>query len=134
MEEEFFATIKLKNTEEVFTKVSVLTENDTTLLLLFNPIVITEIKSQNSFKYKVESWLKTTSEDIIVIKFDDVLLITESNDDEMIHIHNEYVERKAKSLSYKNKKGCYSKLSKEMGYVSSINEAKIILERLYNDS
>jgi len=134
MEEEFFATIKFKNGEEIFTKVCAIKEEETTFLLLFNPIVIMEIRTRDDVKYKVESWLKTSSEDIILIKFDDILLITESNDNEMINIHIEFVERKAKTLSYKNKKKCHSKISREMGYVSSIDEAKIILERLYKES
>jgi hypothetical protein len=133
MEEEFFATIKFKNGEEIFTKASAVEENNVTHLLLFNPIVIMQIKTNNDIKYKVESWLKTSSEDIMLIKFDDVLLINESTDEEMIDIHTEFVHRKAKTVSYKNKKKCCSKLSREMGYVSSIDEAKVILERLYNN-
>jgi len=43
MEEEFYATIKLKNTEEIFSKVSPSDEGDKKFLLLLDPVTIDEI-------------------------------------------------------------------------------------------
>ena len=46
MEEDFYGTIKFKNGEEIFAKVAASEEEDRTMLILHNPILITEIKGK----------------------------------------------------------------------------------------
>lgn len=59
MEEDFYATLKLKSGEEIFAKVSPCEENDRMILLVSNPIIISEIKGKNGIiGYKIEPWLK----------------------------------------------------------------------------
>ena len=68
MEEDFYGTIKFKNGEEIFAKVAASEEEDRTMLILHNPILITEIKGKRGIVgYKVEPWLKTTKEDMFII-------------------------------------------------------------------
>ena len=58
MEEDFYGTIKFKNGEEIFAKVAASEEEDRTMLILHNPILITEIKGKRGIMgYKVEPWL-----------------------------------------------------------------------------
>lgn len=130
IEEDFFATIKFKNGEEIFTKVMPSQENNKTLLLLSNPITISEARSNRSgIGYRIEPWLKTSSEDMFVVNFDDVLTVSESNDVEMIFIYQSYVRQKvSKDLKGKNMN------KKEMGYISSVNDAKDILEKIFKNS
>ena len=45
MEDDFYATIKFKNGEEIFAKVSASEEEDRTMLVLSNPVMATEVKS-----------------------------------------------------------------------------------------
>ena len=124
MEDDFYATIKLKCGDEVFAKVCASDEGDRTLLLVSNPIVVEEVKSRGHLAgFKFEPWLKTSNEDLFIINLDDVLTLSESENMEMIMFYKDYVKKMNKSN--------HTKLNKKMGYVSSVNEAKELLENLY---
>ena len=47
IEEDFYATIKFKSGEEVFAKVAASEEEDRTMLIVSNPIIVQEIKSRD---------------------------------------------------------------------------------------
>ena len=127
MEDDFYATIKLKCGEEIFCRASATVEEDRTLLLLSNPITIEEIVVRGTVTgYKVEPWLKTTEEDLLIINMNDVLTMTENNNIDMIMYYEDYLR--------KNNKNNKSDLSREMGYISSVKDAKKTLEKLYKDS
>ena len=129
MEDDFYATIKFKNGEEIFAKVSASEEEDRTMLVLSNPVMATEVKVKGGLVgYKVEPWLKTTKEDLFIINMTDVLTISESNDVHMISMFQQFVQD-----SDKMKKG-EPKISRKMGYISNVNDAKDILEKLYKSN
>ena len=133
IEDDFYATVKLKTGEEVFAKVAATEEEERTFLLLTYPVIVSEVKGRNGVEgYKVEPWLKTTSEDIIIINMNDVLTIVESSDIEMISIYQKY----SRQLSFydKNLSPNQKKLSKKMGYVANINDAKELLEKIFKSS
>ena len=124
MEDDFYATLKLKCGDEVFAKVCASDEGDRTLLLVSNPIVVEEVKARGHLTgFKFEPWLKTSNEDLFIINLDDVLTLSESENMEMIMFYKDYVKKMNKSN--------LTKLNKKMGYVSSVNEAKELLENLY---
>jgi len=129
IEEDFYATLKLKSGEEIFAKVAASEEEDRTLLLISNPITVNEIKSRiGVVGYKLEPWLKTTKDDMFILNLEDVLTMSESSDIEMIQMYQSFVRQ-----SYKDKKG-QPKLSRKMGYISTVNDAKEILEKLFKNS
>ncbi len=129
IEEDFYATLKLKTGEEIFAKVAATEEDDRTLLLLSNPIIVAEIKGRTGVMgYKIEPWLKTTTEDMFIINIDDVLTMTESSDIEMISMYQTYCRESDKTR--KNQ----AKISRKMGYLANVNDAKEILEKLFKDS
>jgi hypothetical protein len=129
IEEDFYATIKLKSGEEIFAKVAASEEEDRTMLIISNPIMISEVKSRVGIVgYKFEPWLKTTTEDMFIIKLDDVLTLSESSDIEMIMMYQSYIRQ-----SYKEKRNEY-KPNRRMGYIANVNDAKEILEKLYKSS
>ena len=129
IEDDFYATVKLKTGEEIFAKVAASEEEDKTFLLVTNPIIIGEIKLRgNVVGYKVEPWLKTTTEDLFVINLEDILTMSESNDIEMISIYQNYVRESG------NKGRSKPKISREMGYIANVNDAKELLEKLYKSS
>ena len=131
IEDDFFATIKFKSGEEIFCKVASTQEEDKIILLVADPVIIAEIKGRTGIVgYKVEPWLKTTKDDIFLVNLDDVLTMSESSDTEMINMHQQYVK-------YNDKKGDGSskyKLNRKMGYLSTIDEAKNALEKIYKDN
>ena len=129
MEDDFYATIKFKNGEEIFAKVSASEEEDRTMLVISHPITTVEIKQRGQMVgYKVEPWLKTTKDDMFIINMDNVLTMSESSDIHMINMYQQFVQDSAR-----DKKG-QPKLSRKMGYLSSVNDAKDILEKLYKSS
>jgi len=127
IEDDFYATIKLKSGEEIFSKVAASEEVDKTLLIVSNPVIVKEIKGKlnNVVGYKVEPWLKTTKDDMFILNLDNVLTMSESTDIEMIMMYQEYIR------TNDNSDVPYSKLSREMGYISTVDDAKEILEKLY---
>ena len=127
IEEDFYATLKLKSGEEIFGKVIVSEEQEECIILIHTPVTICELKSRSGIAgYKLEPWLKTSSEDLFVIKFENILTISESKDIEMITMHQRFVETYSR---YKNKKS--PKLTRKMGYLSNVDDAKKLLEKLY---
>ena len=129
MEDDFYATIKFKNGEEIFAKVAASEEEDRTMLVIHNPITAVEIKQRGQMVgYKVEPWLKTTKEDMFIINLSDVLTMSESDDVHMISMFQQFVQDQSRA----QKK--MPKLGRKMGYLSTVNDAKDILEKLYKSS
>jgi len=129
IEEDFYATLKLKSGEEIFAKVAASEEEDRTLLIITNPIVVNEIKSRiGVVGYKLEPWLKTTKDDMFILDMSDILTMSESSDIEMIEMYQSFVRHSSKD----GKNG--PKLSRKMGYITTVNDAKDILEKLFKNS
>jgi hypothetical protein len=129
IEEDFYATVKLKTGEEIFAKVAASEEEDRTMLIISSPVIISEIKSDKFgiIGYKFEPWLKTTTEDLFIIKLEDVITMTESSDIEMIIMYQNY-------LRQSKKEGNHSKINRRMGYLSNVHDAKEILEKIFKSS
>ena len=125
IEDDFFSTVKLKSGEEIFAKVAASEEDGRTMLLITNPIVVNEIKGKmGTVGYKVEPWLKTTTEDMFIINLDDLLTMSESNDIEMIMMYQNYVRS--------SKKDTNTKINRRMGYVGNVHDTKELLEKIFN--
>ena len=128
IEDDFYATLKLKTGEEIFCKVAASEEEDRTLLIVTNPIIVSEIKGRTGVVgYKLEPWLKTTTEDMFILNVEDILTMSESSDIEMIMMYQNYIRQSTVD-------GNQSKLNRRMGYLSNVNDAKEILEKLYKNS
>ena len=129
MEEDFYATIKLKTGEEIFAKVSATDENDETILIVVSPIIVSEIKNRlGVVGYKLEPWLKTTKDDMFIIKLNDILTMSESSDIEMIMMYQSYIRKSNKDDTSE------SKINRRMGYLANVDDAKELLEKLYKNS
>ena len=127
IEDDFYATVKLKTGEEIFCKVAASEEDDRTMLIVSNPIIVSEIKGRSGVVgYKLEPWLKTTTEDMFILNLEDVLTLSESSDIEMIMMYQSYVRSGSKDSK--------TKIDKKMGYIANVNDAKEILEKLYKNS
>jgi hypothetical protein len=128
IEEDFYATVKLKTGEEIFARVAASEEEDKTMLIISNPIIVSEIKGRTGvIGYKVEPWLKTTTDDMFLVNIEDVLTLSESSDVEMIMVYQNYVRQS-------RKEGNHSKLNRKMGYISNVHDAKEILEKIFKNS
>ena len=128
IEDEFYASIKLRYSgEEIFGKVAASEEEDRTLLIVSNPIVITETKVRSKTAgYKMEPWLKTSTEDMFILNMDDVLTMSESTSIEMILAYEDFVGKMFRSN--------YSELDRKMGYLGTVEDTKKSLEKLFKAS
>jgi len=125
---EFPATIKLTTGEEIFA--IVLPEKD--FLMLYEPVIITEIKTMNGdYGYKIEPWLKTASDDMFIINRNTVITLSECKDKDVINYHLKFIAKK-NMIGYVDP--YEEKLSKKQGYVSNVNIMRNKLEQLLNSS
>ena len=128
IEDDFYCTVKFKSGEEIFAKVAASEEEDRTMLIVSNPVIVQEIKGRMGvIGYKVEPWLKTTSDDMFIININDVLTLSESSDIEMIMMHQNYMRDG-------NTDGKSSKINRRMGYLGNVNDTKEILEKIFKNS
>jgi len=128
MEDDFYASIKLRTGEEIFARVLPCDENNKISLIVTNPIVVENYKGRGGMQgYKVEPWMKTTTEDMFLIKMEDVITITENTDIEMIILHESYVKK------INNLKSDKPSISRKMGYLANVDDAKKLLEKIYKN-
>ena len=128
IDDDFYATLKLKSGEEIFCKIAPTEEENDIMLLVSNPIIVHEVKGRIGIVgYKIEPWLKTTTEDMFLININDVLTMTESSDIEMITMHQNFIKHNDRNSDGSSK----YKLDRKMGYIANINDAKTILEKIY---
>lgn len=126
MEEDFYAVIKLVSGEEIFSIVCPSEENDRTMLILNNPVTIEVIvmKQIGMQGYKIDPWLKFADDDTFLLDMDKVLTISEVRDEETIEMYHKY-------LRQQEEKNSKNPLTAEMGYLSSVSEARKMFEKLY---
>ena len=129
IEDDFYGTIKFKSGEEVFARVAASEEDNRTMLIITHPIIVNEIKGRRGVVgYKVEPWLKTTTEDMFIVNMNDILTLSESRDMEMIMMHQDFIQQSNRDISNK------SQLNRRMGYLGNVNETKKILEKIFKSS
>lgn len=128
MEEEFYSVVKLKNGEEFFSQVCPSIEEDKEVLLLYYPITITKVRTKEGIAYSVEPWIKIGNESIFVLNKEDILTMSEIEDDTLTEMHDRYISTREDAV-------CSGvRLNSSMGYVGSVSDAKRKLERIFNCS
>lgn len=129
MEEDFYASIKLKTGEEIFARVLPSDENNNINLIVTNPVVVQNYKGRGGIQgYKIEPWMKTTTEDMFLINMEDIITIIENYDIEMIMLHQSYVKKISDLREDK------PTMSRKMGYIANVSDAKDLLEKIYKNS
>ena len=129
IEDDFYATIKFKNGEEIYCKVAASEEEDRTMLIVHTPVMVSEVKAKGGLVgYKVEPWLKTSREDMFIINMDNVLTLSESFDMEMIGMYQNFLQ------DFRRDTQNNTKLNRKMGYLATVKDAKKDLERIFKES
>ena len=129
IEDDFYCTLKLKTGEEIFAKVAASEEEDRTILIISNPITVNEIKTRAGIVgYKIEPWLKTTTDDMFILNMNDVLTMSESSDIEMIMMYQDYIRTSNKP------KGNNLTIDRKMGRLGNVNDVKEILEKIFKST
>jgi hypothetical protein len=125
MEQEFYAAIKLVSGEEIFSIVCPTHEEDRTLLILENPVIIDPMVSKNAgiVGYKVKPWMKIPEDSMYIIDMNKVITMTEIHDEQIIEIYKKYMNDSSQV-----------NLEKSMGFISKVDDARKVLEKLYNSN
>ena len=124
--QDFLAVIKLVSGEEIISTVTSCEEDDRTLLLLDTPVMFENIVVRNGGMgaIKVIPWIQAATDTILILDMDKVITMSEVFDKEVIRIYNRY-------LNDKDRETNESIISKDMGYLSTVTDARIFLEKLY---
>lgn len=129
MNEEFYAVIKLVSGEEIFSKVCAFDENNDVMLVLDHPVFVETVfvPKLGVPVAKVNPWIHLTEETTFIINRDKIITMTEVKDGVMIKMHRRYVREHHKSTNQ-------TQISPNMGYVTSIADARVSLEKLYHST
>jgi len=133
MSDKFLAVIKLKTSEEVIAKIEPSPELD--VIVLDCPAMI----GHSSFTrkpgisvIKIEPWIKTGREKTYIVEMSNVITTCEVHDKDVIKAYNKFVNAyyETEELLKKSK----PKMTKEMGYISNVKDARKSLENIFKNS
>ena len=133
MSDKFLAVVKLKTGEEVIAKIQPSPELD--VISLDCPAMV----GHSSFTrkpgisiIKIEPWIKTGREQTYIVKMSNVITTCEVSDKDVIKAYNRFVK------AYYETEPCIEKskpkMTKEMGYISNVKDARKILENIFKKS
>ena len=130
MGEEFYSIIKLVSGEEIFSLVSIDEDNEDPIVVLQNPIVMKMFHNAQGAHVKVKNWIELSEEDFFMINSDKIITMTESKDQKLIEIYNNFISEDEK-IEIHTPNG-HVQPSTKMGYISSVKNARMTLENLFN--
>jgi hypothetical protein len=130
MGEEFHSIIKLVSGEEIFSLVSVDENDGDPVVVLQNPLIMKMFTNSNGAHIKVKPWIDLSTEEFFMIKSDKILTMTESKDQKLIEIYNNFITTD-EPIEIHSSNG-YTRPTTKMGYVSSVKAARKHLETLFN--
>ena len=133
MSNKFLAVIKLNTGEEVIARIEPSPEFDA--ISLDRPAMI----GQSAFSrkpglsiIKIEPWIKTGREKTYIVEMSNVITTCEITDKEVISAYNKFVKAYYETEVPKLKPK--PKMTKEMGYISNVKDARKSLENIFKNS
>ena len=130
MGDEFYSIIKLVSGEEIFSLVSIDDNDEDPIIILQNPIIMKMFTNSTGSHIKVKPWIELSQEDFFMIRSDNIITMTETRDDRLIQIYNDFIQEE-EIIEIHSSTG-YTKPSTSMGYISSVKDARKKLESLFN--
>jgi hypothetical protein len=129
MGEEFYCILKLVSGEEIFSSVMVDENEGDPVIVLQNPVTMKTFQNHQGMYVKVKPWIEMSSDDLFMIKLDKVITMTESKDDHLINIYENFI-KEDESIEVHHPGGRI-KPSQKMGYISSVEDARKRLEKIF---
>ena len=127
MGEEFHAVIKLVTGEEIFSLVCVDENDGDPILLLMNPVIMKVMRNHVGQYVKVKPWMEIPTDELYVIKYDKIITMTEVKEEQTIEFYNRYLNDEDVDFEDDGR----TKISDKMGYISTVDDARKMLESLY---
>jgi len=131
MEEEFYSSLKLVTGEEIFSLICVDENDGDPLIILQNPIIMKMVENSTGTYIKISPWMSIAPDDFYIIKLDKVVTMTEVRDKKMISLYKRYLEDNDDDSGI-DETGKV-KLSDNMGYIGSVDDARKKLENIFKD-
>jgi len=131
MGEDFYCILKLVSGEEILSLIMIDENDGDPIIVLQNPVVMKMVEQQMGSYIKIKPWMELSKDDFFMIKLDKVITMTETTDKKIIDIYHKYLNDDDSVDVYKPSGEV--KVSNEMGYVSSVEDARNKLEELYKD-
>ena len=133
MSDKFLAVVKLKTGEEVIAKVKISPEVDT--MSLDCPAMVGHsnfTRKPGISVIKIEPWIKTGREQIYIVEMSNVITTCEVSDEDVIKAYNRFVRAYYETEPPMEKPN--PKMTKEMGYISNVKDARKSLENIFKNS
>ena len=133
MSDKFLAVIKLKTGEEVIAKVKISPEVDT--MSLDCPAMVGHsnfTRKPGISVIKIEPWIKTGREQTYIVEMSNVITTCEVSDKDVIKAYNRFVKAYYETEPPMEKPN--PKMTKEMGYISNVKDARKSLENIFKNS
>ena len=129
MGDDFYCILKLVSGEEILSLISVDDNDGDPIVVLQNPVILELIDTKEKSYVKVRPWMELPSDDFFMIKLDKIITMTETTDRKLIDIYTKYLNDDDSIDVYRASGEV--KVSNEMGYISSVEDARKKLEELY---
>ena len=133
MSDKFLAVIKLKTSEEVLAQIEMSPRGD--VMSLDYPAMVGEssfTKRPGVSIIKIEPWIKTGRERTYIVEMSNIINTCEVSDKDVIKAYNKFVKAyyETEDIIEKPK----PKMTKEMGYISNVKDARKSLENIFKNS
>ena len=133
MSDKFLAVVKLKTGEEIIAKIKPSPELD--VIALDCPAMVGHsnfTRKPGVSVIKIEPWIKTGREQTYIVEMSNVITTCEVSDKDVIKAYNKFVKAyyETENIIEKPK----PKMTKEMGYISNVKDARKSLENIFKNS
>ena len=130
MGEEFYCILKLVSGEEIISLITIDETGDEAIIIAQSPLIMKiQYGAEGSSYIKVKSWMDLSDEDIFLIKPDKVITMTETKDQKLIDIYNDFIKDDDQDTFSNVGK---TTVTSEMGLLGKVDDARIKLETIFN--
>ena len=130
MGEEFYCSLKLVSGEEIFSLICVDENDGDPIIVLQNPVIMKIQQSISGMVIKIKPWMEIPDDDFYFIKLDKIITMTEISDEMTIGFYQKYLSNEGITSIEDDGK---VKITNKMGYISSVEDARKNLEKIFND-
>ena len=135
MGSDFHATIKLITGEEIFALVSVDNTEEDPVIIMQSPVIMKVLSTGRGSMMKIRPWLEVPGDDIYIIKYDRILTMSEVKDKMIISMYQTYCDEGDFDFGeFINEEPSNHEVTKKMGYISNVEDARKKLEDLFKDT
>ena len=132
---DFHATIKLITGEEIFALVSVDHKEEDPVIIIQSPVVMKVLSTGKGQIMKIRPWLDVPGDDIYIMKYDRILTMSEVKDKMIISMYQTYCQEGDFDFGeFINEETSNHEVTKKMGYISNVEDARKKLEDLFKDT